>query len=280
MFRPTPSLHPQLGRPVGEDGNLVFSPTHVASLLSEEAIKGQRYLNNSGFTDTGRNSIPLHPDNQFPDYHVFPNSAPQQEPRFLTEQEYRNNGLRQGRPLLLGDGASHPWERNVLDQELKQLLRNPAPASADSSVQQREVVPNDPNFPSEKEYRTYGLRGPHQMPNPDASLPRLINPEIVRDPAETVCDPYDESTTSVVNRYLSIPTYPRREPPYIHDSNQTVSLRVHGKRPFASYSLGEQSDSGQRLYSPNSHEPSGQHKMSAPVSQRYSFSGPASSQQR
>ncbi|KAI3449555.1 hypothetical protein Pfo_006220 [Paulownia fortunei] len=303
LFCTTPRLLPN-SKSVVQEGNPIICPVPAATLLSEESLTRQRYLNNYGVTDTGGKSIPLHHDKQFSDYHVFSNAVLPRDPLFLTEQEYRNNGLRQGRHLstTAGDDVSQTWEPNKLDHELKQLLRNRASMSIDSAVPQREVNQPDPFFLSEKEYRIYGLRGTQQILN--AASPRMTTNEIVDYSGKDAYDPYDDSTTSLVNRYLALPRttavpaelYPHagREP-YINDLNHMKNhprrTMPDGERAFASYTLHEQSDFNQRPYSLNaSREPSqfnqgfclqGANDLtSAPVSHRYSFAGPSLSQHR
>ncbi|KAH6821801.1 hypothetical protein C2S53_016813 [Perilla frutescens var. hirtella] len=279
MFNPTPLLHPN-GKSLVQEPS--FCPVPSATSLNEESLVRQKYLN--GNLDTQGKSIPLHHEKQFSDNHVFHSTGPPRDPLFLTEQEYRNNGLRQGRHLLpatAGDNVSNHWEPMKLDVELKHLLRNPASTSTDSA---------DPFFLGEKEYRTYGLRGPQQVPRKNSY------------------DPYDdEATTSLVNRYLSLPmttavpaeSYPLagREP-YISDLSHTSHMLSHpartipdGDRGFASRSFRDQSVFNQRSYSLNdSCEPSELSRgvslqrqadlLSAPVSHRYSFAGPSLSHHR
>ncbi|KAK4418200.1 hypothetical protein Salat_2232700 [Sesamum alatum] len=307
LFRPTPWLHPS-SRSVVQEGNQIICPVPAGTLLSKESLERQRYINSYSITDPGGKSIPLHHEKRLSEYHVSSNAVLPQDPLFLTELEYRSNGLRQGRHLLPttpGDDARNTWEPNKLDHDLKQLLVNPASASGDPSVQHREVNQPDPFFLSEKEYRIYGLRAPQQILN--AASPRMTTNEIVNDPAKDVYDPYDEATTSLVNRYLTMPrptavpaeSYPLpvREP-YINGLNHTSDMKTHpirtvpdSERAVATYTLRDQSDFNPRPYSLNaSCEPSVLNQgfslqrqtdlTSAPVSQRYSFAGPSLSQHR
>ncbi|KAL6516029.1 hypothetical protein OROGR_019334 [Orobanche gracilis] len=221
-----------------------------------------------------------HPNSQKYLNNYGPTDYPHRDPLFLTEQEYRNNGLPHGEPPI------------KLDQELKHLLRNRASTSAD------QINRKDPFFPDEKEYRAFGLRGPHQMPSTNIIVP---------DTGKDSLNPYDEATTSLVNRYLglsgkaAIPS-PYIPTPYVPTSSyisDSERLRSHhgrtpdGERGFATYSLNEQSDINQRAYSLSDapREPSvfrqrenylqGENEFgSAPVSRFYSFGGVSLSQQR
>ncbi|KAL7151296.1 hypothetical protein ABFS83_04G021400 [Erythranthe nasuta] len=211
-----------------------------------------------------------------------------QDPLFLTEKDYRTNGLRQERPLLAGVGVGQTWERNNLDQELKHLLYNPSSTSIAPPVHQREVSQLDPFILSEREYQLYGLRAPQQT---------LTASNVVRDSVKGYCDPSDESTTALVNRYLAMPRMAgvpeesynlARRGSYMNDLSRTV---LDGDRAVGSRTLREQSAFNQRAYLLDaSREPSvlnqGFHHQreieltSAPVSSRYSFAGPSPSQHR
>ncbi|KAL0435819.1 UNVERIFIED_CONTAM: hypothetical protein Sradi_0289800 [Sesamum radiatum] len=306
LFRPTPLLHPSI-RSVVQEGNQVICPVPAGALLSKESLERQRFINTYSISDPGGKAIPLHLDKRLTDYPVS-SAVPPQDPLFLTELEYRSNGLRQGRHLLPttpGDDVRNTWEPNKLDHDLKQLLMNPVSTSGDPSVQHREVNQPDPFFLSEKEYRIYGLRAPQKILN--AASPRMTTNEIINDPDKDLYDPYDEATTSLVNRYLTLPRptavpaelypLPAREP-YFNSLNHTSDIKNHPvrtvpdiERAVATYTLRDQSDFNPRPYSLNaSREPSVLNQgfslqcetdlTSAPVSQRYSFAGPSLSQHR
>ncbi|KAG8389419.1 hypothetical protein BUALT_Bualt02G0227400 [Buddleja alternifolia] len=270
MFRPIPLLHPN-GKSIVQERDPIIHPVKPTIFHGEEPYKGQRYLNNYGVSD-------------------------KRDPLFVTEQEYRNYGLRQERHLRQatpGDNVSNT-QAPKLDQELEHLLRNPASTSTDTRVQQREVSQTDPFFLSEKEYRAYGLRAHQKIPN--AASPMMTTNEI----SNVSYDPYDESTDSLVNKYLALPraTSIPVEPyllagrePYVNYLNQTSEMQNQtrriipdGERAVTSYSLGEQSDFNLRQYSLYaSREPSEfnqgfgiqRETSAAPVSQRYSFAGPS-----
>lgn len=277
MFHPTPWLHPY-GRPLGAEGNPICGPVQPPVLLTEG------YPSDYGVLDSRRTPIPLHVENQLVDHHGIPNLAPR-DSLYLTEQEYINNGLLQRKPLASATACGevgHPVEPSILDQELKHLLRNPSSSGIDSGVQQQEALSTTPNFPSEMEYRIYGLRAPQQIPN--VAPPRIVQNSV------DVCDPYNESTTSLVNRYLAMPRATAAPAdPYPLPSREAYTSEMNRGRPIpggervfvGSYTLGEQSDFNHMPYSLRTREPScTPGETSAPVSQRYSFAGPSLMQQR
>ncbi|XP_051142316.1 uncharacterized protein LOC127259190 [Andrographis paniculata] len=242
MFRPTPYLH--------SCGNGSVAPE----------------ANPKGYPNMGRSPIPLHPENQLVSNPGFPNPAPQ-DPLFLTEKKYRQNGLRQGWPVppaTTGADTGHPFEPKGLDKELKQLLRYPSSSTGtDSDIHHQD-------FRSDIRY---GLRTPWQMPNSAAAPPQIAN----NNNSVEVCDPYDESTTSLVNRYLAMPRTTAAVPTDLYPmAGRSVNGDGGGERAFPSYSLGSQSEFDQRPYSLNSRDPSCHpgSDVAAPVSHRYSFPRP------
>ncbi|KAL3827875.1 hypothetical protein ACJIZ3_016677 [Penstemon smallii] len=267
LFHPTPKSNPS-GQPFVQ----VHNP-----IIHHDSTNGQRYLNNYGVNDPGLRATPLRPEIHFP-YHVSSSAVPSQGQLFFTEQEYRNYGLKKGRSL----------DPNKFYQEREPLPVNPASMyNNQSSVLPRETNQPDPNFLSEKEYRVYGLRGPQQVQTTAAP---------------TVKNSYDESTDSLVNRYLAMPRSTESYPPsqrehYIYDSNHTSAVMTQPGSAIhdygrSSYSVNEQSKVNQSPYSLYaSNEASGLNQgiysqretnlSSAPVSLRYSFAGgPPLSQQR
>lgn len=275
FFTPTPRLH-QNSQSIVQERNPISYPSPAPPPMSEESLERQRYINSFGPSDQ--------------------NGSHNTDQLFLTEQEYRNNGLRQGRHLLpasAGDGANQIWERLKLDQELRQFLRDPPSTSTGLAVQPREANQVDPLSLSEKEYRLYGLRAPQQIST--RASPALTTSNISRD--SRICDPYDEATASLVNRYLPVPMATALPPESSYHPNHHRSdvesyprmINPDGER--TSYSLREQSVFNQRPYSlGGSREPSvfnqsfghlGETELaSAPVSSRYSFAGPSPAQHR
>ncbi|XP_073150014.1 uncharacterized protein [Henckelia pumila] len=249
-------------------------------------------------------STPLDHEKQLSQCHVSSNSntIPSQDPLFLTEQEYRSRGLQQGRHLLPttsgGDAIRY-------EQEQEHRPRNPASMNNDSTVQHREVNQQpDPLFLSEREYHVYGLKGPQRIPNaaPPVVSTNLISNQISRDYGKDAFNPYAESTTSLVNRYLSLPgtaetapeLYPLSGREMFANDQITSELRTRfvgpiadGEKPFAPYTLRDQSDFSQRpLPTVHPHREPSEFRLglnlhhesdlvAAPISQRYSFGGPS-----
>ncbi|KAL1558457.1 hypothetical protein AAHA92_08923 [Salvia divinorum] len=295
MFNPTPLLHSN-GKSVVQDPPFYSNPPTTSF---NEDYQRQRYLINCGNSDIRGKFTPLHHESN----HVIHSPVPIRDPLFLSEQEYRSNGLRQGRHLLpaaAGDNVSNMSGPKKLDLELNHLLRNPGSTSiVDSAVQQREVNRPDSFYLSEKEYRVHGLRMPQPQVMPNAASPMMIEPR------NNSFDPYDEATTSLVNRYLSIPMtaavpaepYPPGRERYFSGLNHTNQMLSHPPSTFHDghralpHNFLEQSVFNQRSYSLNASGEPTEHSrgvslhheadlMSAPVSHRYSFAGPSLSQRR
>lgn len=256
MFNPAPSLN-RYGKSVVQE-QMVY-PIPPATSLGEESFMRQRHLIKCGNADSQGKSNRLH------------SPVPPRDLLFLSEEEYRSNGLQQGRHI--DDVRPHK-----LDLALKHLLRNPASTSIDSPLRQREInQPCGPLYPSEAEYRTYGLQNPQLAPSA-ASL--MVNSH----------DPYDEDTTSLVNRYFSLPMTSAVSAESYHPIVRESYYM--GDRSFPPHNSREQSVFNQRSYSLNaSSEPSELSRgrvylhreadvTSAPVSHRYSFAGPSLSQHR
>ncbi|KAG6415341.1 hypothetical protein SASPL_122752 [Salvia splendens] len=299
-FNPAPLLHPNGKSMVQEPPFYSNSP---ATSFNED-YQRQRHLIKCSNSDIQGKSTPLHHEKELSGNHVIHSPVPVRDPLFLSEQEYRSNGLRQGRhhlPAAAADDISNLPGTKKLDLELNHLLRNSGSTSiVDSAVQQREVNQPDSLYLSEKEYRIHGLRVPQPPVMPNAASPMMTEPR------NNSCDPYDEATTSLVKRYLSMPmatAVPAEPYPpvgrerYFGDLNHTNQMLSHPPRTFHDghralpHNFQEQSVFNQRSYSLNaSCKPSEYSRgvslhheadlMSAPVSHRYSFAGPSLSQRR
>ncbi|KZV32384.1 hypothetical protein F511_03667 [Dorcoceras hygrometricum] len=243
-------------------------------------------------------SVPVDHEMQLSQYHVSSKSSHAQDPLFLTEKEYRSHGLQQGRILLPttagGDSIRY-------GQEQEHILRNPSSMNNDSTIQHLEVNQEpDPLFLSEREYHFYGLKGPQRIPNAAPSI--NTSNQISRVYGKEAFNPYDESTTSLVNRYLSLPrtaatapeSYPLSGREIFANDQTTDELRAHlrvpiadGARPLAPYTLRDQSNFSQRplpvLHTPREpsefrlglNVPHESELTAAPISRRYSFGGPS-----
>ncbi|KAM7501295.1 hypothetical protein LguiB_000199 [Lonicera macranthoides] len=195
-----------------------------------------------------------HENKQFlnnPVYPIAETASP--PPLFLSEKEYRNYGLRgerQSKSTAPVDHNSDPYR----------------PLNPDA-------------FLTEKEYRTYGLRGRYEQPRP-MSPPVEKNRSLdnyQRDPY----NPYDDSTTSLVDRYLSLPRAVAAPPEsYVNgynymergSQNHQGGLVQDGQETlYSRYPSGGISD-----YNEKYHNLGGETEANfAPVSARYSFAGPS-----
>lgn len=249
MFNPAPSLN-RNGKSVVQE-QMVY-PIPPATSLGEESFMRQRHSIKRSQGKSNRLHSPV----------------PPRDLLFLSEEEYRSNGLQQGRHI---DGV----RPHKLDLALKHLLRNPASASIDSPLRQREInQPRGPLYPSEAEYRNYGLRNPQLAPNATSPMVNSHNP-------------YDEDTTSLVNRYLSLPMTSTVSAELYHPIGRESYYM--SDRAFPPHNSREQSVFNQRSYSLNASSELSRGSVylhreadvtSAPVSHRYSFAGPSLSQHR
>ncbi|XP_060174742.1 uncharacterized protein LOC132605611 [Lycium barbarum] len=177
LFRPAPWFDPTL-KPVLQDP--------VARPATQRSAAPPLPARNFSPRDHGRQ--------QFADRYVMPREV-SHNPHFLTEKEYRSYGLQQANHMQPSTSAVHVNHKldhyGSVQGTTQQLLRAPS---------QNEHVYPDAHFPSEREYRSYGLNSYHGQPVTVA--PRVESSNTV---AAANVNPYDESTTSLVNRYLSLP---------------------------------------------------------------------------
>ncbi|XP_022858761.1 uncharacterized protein LOC111379589 [Olea europaea var. sylvestris] len=296
LFQPTPKLHSN-GKSLVRGSEFVHVPAPAPKVLPTAILHTEENFRHHGSIKPGEDIIWVDKERKFSEHHVSSTDVPSQGPLFLTEQEYRNYGLRQGSDLLptaVGGtvAVARAREPRNLEQEKDQLLRNPASTYNNVTLQQREVSRPDTFFLSEKEYRTYGLRGPREMQTE-------VSPMVSTNQAvEVAYNLYNESTTSLVNRYLSLPPTTTTPPARLHPPrnylNSTSGSATHlgriipdEERSYTSYAPRELSEYNQRpLLTQASLEPSeynqryhllgGETKyMSTTVSNRYSFGGPS-----
>ncbi|CAI9785637.1 unnamed protein product [Fraxinus pennsylvanica] len=295
LFQPTPKLHSN-GKSLVRGSEFVSVPAPAPNVLPTAILHTGEKFKHHGSMKPGEDIIQFDKEKKLSEHHVSSTEVRSQGPLFLTEQEYRNYGLRQGNdflPTAVGGTIGGAQEHRNLEQEKDQFQRNPASTNNNVTLQQREVSRPDTFFLSEKEYRTYGLRGPREMPTE-------VSPVIRTNQAvEEAYNPYNESTTSLVNRYLSLPpmieTAPARLHPPINYRNSTTTsgAAIHlgriipdGERSYSSYAPRELSEYNQRLLPTHaSLEPpeynqrylllGGETKsMPTTVSNRYAFGGP------
>ncbi|CAI9107996.1 OLC1v1007500C1 [Oldenlandia corymbosa var. corymbosa] len=210
LFRPVPILHSYAKSSLPEE---IMPPSNVQPefpLPTEEVHRRQQEIHREqlyGGRKLQEGSSPVDHSGRHTMQSV---GYPQHErPLFLTEKEYRSYGLRSEREVLpttvtVRSPTTHTYEKYMFDYRGERLQSNPPPVITNAVTLQKE--PSRPSllFPSEKEYRTFGLKGVQNLP----SRQPPVAPESSRsfeDSRRNGYDPYDDSTTSLVNRYLSLP---------------------------------------------------------------------------
>ncbi|KAI3773115.1 hypothetical protein L6452_04314 [Arctium lappa] len=168
-------------------------------------------------------------------------------PRLLTEQEYRNYRLR---------GERH---------------KNLTPVEPPAYDSYREVARPDSLFFSERDYRTYGLKG--RQENPTSSTPNIdtTNPATGFYPS----DPYNSynQNLSFVDRYLP---QPLATPPSLYGYDTMEKDRRYHQEPILPDRVERLYSVNGSEYNPNEHQRGGELEIrSAPVSSRYAFAGPS-----
>lgn len=256
-----------------------------------------------------------------PKPHSNDRSVVQQPPssnsRYLTEEEYRSYGLR---PEIHGSRhhtvpyvlLQEPYRSNQEEQIIRsppllyrdahapppqeQTFRSPAPIYRDAPPPQEQIIirnPNlqdhagvsDPFFPSENDYRVYGLKGRTDQ-SPLVSTLTRPNNELDRCREDQYqshhnyhapsSDPYARLTTGVgATRYepyshLRVTeAYQTDLKPVDHNVEYNLPRRAAESVVYSSYASHELSEYNQR-----NHHLGGQYDLaSAPVSSRYSFAG-------
>ncbi|XP_019197417.1 PREDICTED: uncharacterized protein LOC109191282 isoform X2 [Ipomoea nil] len=301
LFRPTPWLHATSKSSLPESvPESVIHHTSAGSLPGDEFQ--QQVYREPYIISNGAEPLPIsHERSLLTNRHITPRNDAPSSSLFLTEKEYRSYGLQQRRQLVPTDSTAdidHLLDRYRPNEGLEQSLRNPALVSGRaSSLPRNEAGLPDPYFLNEKEYRNYGLKGYQEMTTTvqpsletDTTMTSTINPG-VQDHASYSCNPYNDSTASLVNRYLSLPMrLPEPLEPYsltgresyITESNYTRETGGHPGRvtaereresrhsPYLTYAP---SDLSQRYQYPDN-DPD---YSSNPVLLRQSYAGPSAS---
>lgn len=279
LFHPVPSLHSVSEPSVQELVPVPVGQIQCPSSLSKERIFSGRHFGEHQSSKLHQGSVPFDLDNR----HIASNVRHSSNPLFLSEKEYRSYGLQPGRhplPTVASDGfpASHKFDNYRADHVEEDLPSN------FTSVE-KGTGHSDQFFLSEKEYRTYGLKG--SLESNTRITPATGTNRPFEDSVKDGCNPYDDSTTSLVNRYLSLPrtgsipseSYYVTErgaytsnSSYIPDRRELLgSLNPDGRRPYSTYtsdSITEYNQNYQRLVD----EPN---FACTTVSSRYSFGGPS-----
>lgn len=231
-----------------------------------------------------------------------PKSTLTSPPLLLTEQEYRNYGLRGERhnhnnnltpPYRPGQEreAARPPEQesiqflnpNLTEQDYRgygltydpyrygQEREAARPDSVTLTGQDYRTYDTpdrdrpDALFLSEKDYRTYGLkRQHHQQQHETPKVDTISNPALGLYKSDSYAS--YEPTSSLVERYLSQPL------PAHHPSSSYQYDSVENEGRFRQDTV--LSDRAERLYSVNDQQ--SDYRSAAPVSSRYVFAGPPS----
>nr|GMD18552.1 B2 protein [Ipomoea batatas] len=214
LFRPTPWLHGTSKSSLPESvPESVIHHTSAGTLPGDEFQ--QQVYRESYIISNGAEPLPIgHERSLLTNHHITRNDAPSSS-LFLTEKEYRSYGLQQRRQPVPTDstaGIDQLLDRYRPKEGMEQSLRNPALVSGGaSSLPRNEAGLPDPYFLSEKEYRNYGLKGYKEATTTvqpsletDTTMTSTINLGVQNHDSYS-CNPYNDSTASLVNRYLSLP---------------------------------------------------------------------------
>lgn len=287
MFRPVPVLH-LVSEPSIQD----LQPAPVGQIPCSSSLSGERIF--SGWYFGEHQSSKLHQGSvsfDLDDHHIVSNVGHSSNPLFLSEKEYRSYGLHPGRhplPTVASDGfpTSHKFDNYRADHVEEQLPSNLTSVGVNSTMVHKETGFSDLFFLSEKDYRTYGLKGSRES-NTRITLNTGTNRTFEGSFMDR-CNPYDDTTTSLVNRYLSLPrTGPVPSESYYvtgrgtYTSNSSYiperrelpgNFNPDGRLPYSTYASDSFSENKnyQRLVD----EPN---LTSTTVSSRYSFGGPCMS---
>lgn len=213
LFTPAPWLHPTFKHSVSYPVSLPPSASPLPSKeLSREHVGLQYGRNKSGenFSSYGHERE----RQQHAGRLIMPREV-DSEPRFLTEKEYRSYGLQSAKHLQAFASAvvDRTLDYHESEQGRKNLRTNPTGITSDATLARKETVVTEPLFPSEREYRTYGLKFRSEIPATVApavesgatGLSATHTNHGLRNHVKDKYGPYhDESTTSLVNRYLSL----------------------------------------------------------------------------
>ncbi|PHU05883.1 hypothetical protein BC332_26705 [Capsicum chinense] len=185
LFRPAPWLDPTL-KPVLWDplSPPVIQQSIAPPLSGYKPIREHAYRAQYGSSKAGRNFSPYdHGRQQFAPHHVVPREVAR-DPHFLTEKEFRSYGLQQATHPNPSTSAVHVTQKldhYGSEQGMQQLLRRPASVRGLKSFHGQPVTV----APAVESRNTIAAAADHS--------------------SMTNVDPYDETTTSLVNRYLSLP---------------------------------------------------------------------------
>lgn len=271
LFQAVPSLYSGVNSSLHETLPNIYLPP-PASFEEAHVTKSfkDQYISRNVAADY---HIPFnHEKKQVAEQYIEPNHVTSFSPLFLSEKEYRSFGLRGERPNSIPGPSFDPYGGN---QEREQPHRNLASSSGGETLMPRGSTHSDELFLSEKDYRTYGLRGRKEAPQRSFTIE--YKPPFDSYHAAEKYNPFQDSTTSLVNRYL----LPSSEP--LENKQLSQSYGNDGRSNFGSVA----SDERERLYSRYASGPLSDYNKeyhhvtgevgirSSPVSSRYSFAGPS-----
>ncbi|KAK1385230.1 DCD domain-containing protein [Heracleum sosnowskyi] len=274
LFQAVPSLHSDVNSSLHETLPNIYlpPPASVEEAHAARSFKDQ-YISRNVAADY---HIPFnHEKKQVVEQYIQPNHVTSSSPLFLSEKEYRSFGLRGERPnSAIPVPTFDPYGGN---QEREQPHRNLASSSGGKTLMPRESTHSDELFLSEKDYRTYGLRGRKEAPQRSFTIEH--KPPYDSYHAAETYNPFHDSTASLVNRYLLPPSEPTENKQlsqsYGNDSRSNFSTVAYDERErlYSRYTSGFPSD-----YKKEYHHLAGEVGLrSSSVSSRYSFAGPSAS---
>ncbi|CAN4091461.1 unnamed protein product [Withania somnifera] len=214
LFRPVSRIRTTSEHSVSEP--ITLSPSE-ASLSRKEPSREHAYGMQYNRSKAGENFSSYGHERENQQHlgrHVMPRGV-ESHPRFLTEKEYRSYGLQSAKHFqpTASAVADRTLDHYEFEQGREHLRRNPTGVNNDAALARKRTVRTDPLYHSEREHQTYGLKTCSEIP---ASVAPAVessatgisatstNHGLLHHVKDTY-NPYDESTNSLLNRYLSLP---------------------------------------------------------------------------
>lgn len=273
LFQAVPSLHSDVNSSIHEPLPKIYLPppasieeAHAARLFKDQ------YVSRNAAADY---RIPFnHEKKQVAEQYIHSSHVPSSSPLFLSEKEYRSFGLRGERPNSAIPGATFDLYRGNRDRE--QPHRNLVSSTGAETLIPRgnRSTHSGELFLSEKDYRTYGLRGRDEVPQKSSTIE--YKPLNSYHTAE-MYNPYEGSASSFVKRYMLQSSEPSENmhlsQTYGNDSRSNFGRVVSDERErlFSNYASSFLSDYNKEYH----HLADEVRSRFSPVSSRYSFAGPS-----